>query len=29
MQDIKFVSNEHERFFREMLQKSGRSDSYH
>lgn len=29
MAEIKFTSKEHENFYKEMLQKSGNSDSYH
>lgn len=29
MSEIKFVSKEHENFYKTMLQKSGNSDSYH
>ena len=29
MAEIKFTSKEHENFYKEMIQKSGNSDSYH
>lgn len=29
MEEIKFISKEHENFYKAMLQKSGNSDSYH